>query len=80
MSNIQDTNSETMCNKNKIICDHLKITESVVQSNPDINIKKLICNQLGMYRNKYLLNICYQDYKSYTFYIVYNIKLSKIQS
>lgn len=35
----------------------LKITESVIKSNLDTNIKKSICDQLGKWYSKYLLNI-----------------------
>lgn len=56
MSNIQYTNNETICNKNKVMSNHSEITESV-QSTPDTNIKKPMYDQLGMWSNKYLLNM-----------------------
>ncbi|XP_067208923.1 uncharacterized protein [Linepithema humile] len=47
LSDIQCANSETTCNKNKVISNpHSQITESVLKSNPDTNIKKLIYDQL----------------------------------
>lgn len=73
-SNVQCANSETTCNKNEVLSDpYSRRTESVVKSNPDTNIKKLIYDQLGMWCSKYLLNMYYQG-EGWTFYIVYKIK------
>lgn len=59
-SNIQCANKETICDKNEVLFDpYSRRTETVVKSNPDTNIKKLIYDQLGKCCSKYLLNMYY---------------------